>query len=492
MNFANNFLRKTSLVTIILFLLFSGGDLFGQKEKLIYDKITQKRSGEYYHMPVGLCEDYPEETTTMEIIRNDFEFLKKNGINLLRISFGWDAIEEEQGKYDWLFWDDYVKMAVDEYGITLVPYVCYIPQWNSTGAEDTLFFWNYPPKDYNAWGVFMKELVNRYKDRIHTWELWNEPDISIYWQGTRKDFAEFVKIGARGVREADPDAKTVLGGLAYDPYFLLHMFRDYGLSPYIDIVNIHNYYETWHRHPIEDITTYINEMHDVIWRYGDNQPLWMFEVGYSTFRKNARVSEVYDAYYVHEHSPEYQAVQLFKTLVLIASTENIEAVAWYELKDLTPQDEVIGDNDNNRHLGVAYSDWKPKPATTSLTFFNRLFSQPYKSIDHQLRTDAPVGSDVELHGFQLQDGSIILTAWLKNNVPGRSGDDRSGKVVDNRKETISVSLPFEHSGDVLLYDELGNEKKFATAANNGNNTEIKDIQLQGSKLTILKLNTAAR
>jgi hypothetical protein len=37
--------------------------------------------------------------------------------------------------------------------LTLVPYVCYIPQWNSTGAEDTLFFWNYPPKDYNAWGV---------------------------------------------------------------------------------------------------------------------------------------------------------------------------------------------------------------------------------------------------------------------------------------------------------------------------------------------------
>src|SRR5690606_41801428 len=67
-----------------------------------------------------LCEDYPEETTTMEIIKGDFEFLKKHGVKLLRISFGWDAIEAEEGKYDWLFWDDYVKMAVDDYGITLV------------------------------------------------------------------------------------------------------------------------------------------------------------------------------------------------------------------------------------------------------------------------------------------------------------------------------------------------------------------------------------
>jgi hypothetical protein len=60
---------------------------------------------------------------------------------------------------------------------------------------------------------------------------------------------------------------------------------------------------------------------------------------------------VYDAYYKHEHSPEYQAVQLFKTLTLIAATENIEAVAWYEIKDLPPDDDVIGDNDNNRYLG---------------------------------------------------------------------------------------------------------------------------------------------
>jgi hypothetical protein len=488
MKFDKTILSKISAVTILLLVFILSGDLFAQKDKLIYDRITQNRSSEYYHMPVGLCEDYPEEITTTEVFRNDFEFLKKHGINLLRISFGWDAIEVEQGKYDWLFWDEFVKMAVDEYGITLVPYVCYIPQWNSTGAEDTLFFWNYPPKDYNAWGVFMKELVNRYKDRIHTWELWNEPDISIYWQGTQKDFAEFIKIGAKGVREADPNAKTVLGGLAYDPYFLLHMFRDYGLSPYIDIVNIHNYYETWHRHPIEDIYNYINEMHDVIWRYGDDQPLWMFEVGYSTFRKGARVSDVYDAFYKHEHSPEYQAVQLFKTLVLIAATENVEAAAWYEIKDLPLHEDVIGDNDNTRFLGVAYPDWKPKPAATSLVFFNKLFSQPYKSIDSQIRTDAAVGSDVEVHGFENQDGSIILTAWLKNNVPGKTGDDRSGMVADNRKETISINLPFITSKNAVLYDELGKETKYDNISIEGESSALNDIQLRGSEITVIKIN----
>src|SRR5690606_21769511 len=292
-----------------------------------------------------LCEDYPEETTTMEIIKGDFEFLKKHGVKLLRISFGWDAIEAEEGKYDWLFWDDYVKMAVDDYGITLVPYICYIPQWISKNPQDTLFFWNYPPKDLKPWSDFIKTLVTRYKDRIRTWEIWNEPDIWIYWQGTRDEFAEFMKVGSEAVKEADPTAKVVFPGIAYDPEFVKSLFKDYNLGSNFDIVNMHNYYETWHRHPIEEITTYINEVRDVVWRYGKNQPLWMAEVGYSTFRKGARVSDSYSAYFEYEHTPEYQAVHLFKTLVLAASTENIEAVAWYEVKDLPPHEGVIGDND---------------------------------------------------------------------------------------------------------------------------------------------------
>ncbi len=71
----------------------------------------------------------------METIRKDFELLKSCGIDLLRVSFGWDAIENEKDKYDWLFWDDFVKIAVEEYGITLVPYICYMPRWNSTGVS---------------------------------------------------------------------------------------------------------------------------------------------------------------------------------------------------------------------------------------------------------------------------------------------------------------------------------------------------------------------
>jgi hypothetical protein len=406
----------------------------------------------------------------------------------MRISFGWDAIESVEGTYDWLFWDEYVRMAVDDYGITLLPYICYVPMWSSTGAAtDTLYYWNYPPKDMKPWGEFVKTLVNRYKDRIRTWEVWNEPDIWIYWQGSREQFVEFMKVASDAVRAADPTAKVVFPGIAYDPEFIKDLFDNWGMSKYFDIVNMHNYYETWHHSPIEEIVNYVNNVYDVVKTYGDDQPLWMAEVGYSTFRKGARVSDSYSAYYNYEHTPEYQAVHLFKTLALVASTEKISAVAWYEIKDLPPSENVIGDNDNNRYLGVAYADHTPKPSARALQFFNELFSKKYRNANDKIKVDGALSSEIVVNAFENEDGSFIVTAWIQTTISDRNSDDESGMVKDTRKENISISLHSDLEGSVTLYDELGNKKDFSSIEKTSESLLLKDISLEGGKIAVFEI-----
>jgi hypothetical protein len=474
---------KKSIIAALWLLPFV---LYSQTENLLYDQLMKPQDAVYYHVPVGLCEDYPEEKTTSEIIRADFEFLKKHDVKLLRISFGWDAIEEKKDNYNWLFWDEFVKTAVEEYQITLIPYICYTPQWISKGKTDTLFFWNYPAEDFNQFGKFMKTLVTRYKKWIKTWELWNEPDISIYWQGSVEEFAEFTKIGAKAVKDADPEAKVVCAGIAYDPNFTLKLFRDYGVSPYVDIINMHNYYETWHRHPVESIVEYINEVYDVVWRYGNNQSLWMAEVGYSTFRKGSYVSSSYQAYYDYEHTPEYQAIDLIKRLTLAVSTEKLAAIAWYEIKDLPKTDEVIGDEYNNRYLGVAYPDHKPKPAAQALQFFNQLFSEKYRCIDRNLTIDKKLGSDSEVHAFETRSGDVILVGWIKTVVPGDRSQDKSGMVKDNRSEKVSLKIPLTLSGKVTQFNEQGESHEFSGYRRENNQIIINDLHLRGGDVTILR------
>lgn len=456
-----------------------------QPHKPIYDQLLRPANAVYYHVPVGTCEDYPEETTTPQLIHNDMEMLKRAKINLLRISFGWDGIESTPGKYDWLFWDDYVRTAVDDYGITLIPYICYTPRWNSTG--DSTNYWNHTPKDYEAFGRFMYALVSRYKDRIKSWELWNEPDIKEYWSGTAADLARLTKIGAEAVKRADPHAIVVLAGLAGHVDFTKALFRDYGISKYVDVVNCHSYYETWNGDPLETVVPYVNTLADIIQRYGNHQSLWMAEVGYSTYRKpDGYVSDAYSATYDYEHTPAFQAIAMWRTLTLLLSTNKIAAITWYELKDLPAGENVIGDV-NNRNLGVDYVGWKPKPAEKALTFFNEFFAQKNTCIDAQATITRTIGSESQVHVFRMDDGSLAVIAWLETCVKGKTFDQPTGTLKDTRVETVDVTIPGAKGATATSYDVSGDAKDYAGVSLVNGAAVIHGLKLTGGTIVILRI-----
>jgi polysaccharide biosynthesis protein PslG len=473
-------MKKSYLICVLLVTLIAG--INGQTLR-DYQQLLRMDTAAYYHLNVGLCEDYPEWNTTHAKIDNDMEVLKKSGINILRIAFQWGAIESEKGKFDFLFWDYFVETA-HKYGITLIPYICYTPRWNSTG--DSTNYWNHAPKDYEEFGKIVTALVNRYKKYIHSWELWNEPDIKEFFSGDAEDLGRLVKIGSDAVRKADPTALVVLAGLAHHTNFTLQLFRDYGISKYVDVVNCHDYDETWSGEPIESITGYINTLSDIIKKYGDGQSLWTAEVGYSNFRRGAYVSASYNAYYDYEHTPEYQAEELIKTLTLINATGKVALSAWYRIEDLVPDLEVIGDV-NNRYLGIVTVDFKPKPAMKAISFFDSLFSKKNKSIDNEIKIERKENSDSQIHCFENIDGSVIVVAWLQTNIPSERGSDTSGYAKDTRFEKVSITLPMELSNKATQFDELGNSKIYNGNIVNGSPTLLKDLTLYGGKIEILKI-----
>ncbi len=473
--------------------LAAGGVLAGHAQAqnappggLLYGSLTRPEGAAYYHAPLGLCEDYPEETTTKALYEKDFKLLDSLGVRLLRISFGWDAIETSEGHFDWGFWDDLVETAVDDYGITLIPYVAYTPRWNATNQEEA-FFWRSPPVDYEAFGRFMTQLVTRYKGRIKTWELWNEPDIEWYWTGPAEDFARFVKIGSEAVRRADPEATVVLGGLAHDTDYLLELFRDHAISPAVDVVNMHNYYETWATYPVEDIGAYVGRVAEIVGRYGQGQPLWMAEVGYSTFRRGSYVSPGYEAYYAYEHTPAFQAVQLVRTVTAALATDKLSALAWYEVKDLPPSEEVIGDNDNNRFLGVAYADHTWKPAARALAFVNTLYREPMRSLDAEVVAARPLRSDVVVHAFEQEDGDVIVAAWLQTRRIGEQNRVGEGMHEDARRASVEVTVPRTFDGAATRYDELGSATPFEGARRENGQTVV-PLALEGGQVVLVHLS----
>ncbi len=68
-----------------------------------------------------------------------------------------------------------------------------------------------PPRDWDRWealvGDLVAHLVDRYgRDEVRSWafEVWNEPNLAVFWSGTREEYLRLYQTTARAVKSVDP------------------------------------------------------------------------------------------------------------------------------------------------------------------------------------------------------------------------------------------------------------------------------------------------
>jgi hypothetical protein len=160
------------------------------------------------------------------------------GGSVVRLAFGWDVLEPAcKGCFDWTTtdaWRDEAKRTHQAIFASLA----YAPAWANGGHP-----YRYPPLNYQDWYDFVFATVSRYRDDIHLWGVWNEPNLDEYLQGSDPRVYRSLVITARAaIRAADPLA-TVLG-----PEVSWHGVRDGWFAAVMndfgdlfDIVTVHWY-----------------------------------------------------------------------------------------------------------------------------------------------------------------------------------------------------------------------------------------------------------
>jgi len=75
--------------------------------------------------------------------------------------------------------------------------------------------WAYPPKDYTKWSELVYQWVKHSVDTFGReeverwyWEVWNEPNLSMYWHGTPEEFYKLHDFAVAAVRRALPTARV--------------------------------------------------------------------------------------------------------------------------------------------------------------------------------------------------------------------------------------------------------------------------------------------
>ncbi len=231
------------------------------------------------------------------------------GVGWNRWPLYWDRIETSPGNYDWSGYDRLVTedlrhgLRID--AILLGRPAFYQQGGTVSGLESPVFAdgtdtigANKFPNSANPWAMFVYQVVSRYKpggllatqqgwpsDRgITVWEAWNEPDLSLFWNGSDADYARLLKVTYLAAHQADPNARVMFGGLAYgnpdQNDLLARVLAIYAGDPmresnnnFMDLVGVHNYSDPRRSGLV------VKRVKEDLARYGFDRPVWLNESG---------------------------------------------------------------------------------------------------------------------------------------------------------------------------------------------------------------------
>ena len=179
------------------------------------------------------------------IYGNYSKYVGSLGAKAIRVQTGWAKIEKQKGVYDFAWLDDVVNDALAQ-GVQPWLETNYGNPLYSGGGETGLGG-GIPssPEALAAWDKWVRALVQRYKDRVRDWEVWNEPDLGGGGKKVPPDaYGDLFIRTARIIREERPDARIYALGLAgntqYLEQFLQHLKQKEALAM-VDVVTVHGY-----------------------------------------------------------------------------------------------------------------------------------------------------------------------------------------------------------------------------------------------------------
>ena len=245
----------------------------------ILGKIKAKNSSEITDSYWGI-----QASTQDEVL---LKKMSEIGVKWTRLEAKWPEIEKEKGKYSWEKTDRSFQVTLDN---SIIPFVTlggghkmYTPL--TTYADPKLSaIYGYKPappthsdSSMEAWLNFVTATIERYKDQIKYWEIWNEPNHRNYWGDIPNgaDYGYLVRETSKIIKKIQPDAVILAGSLAgIDPEFI-HQFLSEGTADLIDIITYHNYGS------IPEIRIYpAYEAWEVINKFNPEIELWQGECGY--------------------------------------------------------------------------------------------------------------------------------------------------------------------------------------------------------------------
>ncbi len=258
------------------------------------------------------------------------EVIAQSGLGWAREEFQWGRIEPRPGQFDWTFTD----RAVDELtrrGVNILGLLNPAVGWGTPDPSDDTIppdQGSFYPPDPQLFARFATAVVNRYKDRVRYWQVWNEPDNPVYWRPAPDPaaYANLLKVVYPAIKAADPGATVLAAGIVSpEPAgSFLQAIADNGAWGSFDVIALHPYTDPLGPEAGSIDTVGIGAIQTLAARLGP-KPIWVTEFGWAdtpTDRTGNRATDL-----------ETQANYLVRAMALLRQA-GVERVIMFRFKDM--------------------------------------------------------------------------------------------------------------------------------------------------------------
>ena len=343
---------RLSAVIIVLFLLASAAPPIPVQALAPRARAAMSAHPPSFGLNSHLASRYPDPSS-MDVPAS---LLSDLSVGWVREDFHWHRVEPRRDAWDWTFTDAAMR-AILSRNIQVLGVLGPSVGWGTPYAGDTLNDVSYYPPDPDAFDAYVRAVVTRYHRYVHHWEIWNEPDLGVFWR-PQPDVAAYTHLlirTAATIRAIDPEAQVLVGGInPFDTTFLRGVAENGGWGSF-DIIAIHPYVDPYGPEDgnLISATDGVRALAD---RYGE-KPIWATEVGWASGPSDRDPSGRVDE--------QAQASYLTRAMLTLWQA-GVERIFWYNFKD------DPGNPYGLIRIGTGRSDYRPlKPTYAALRTLNR-------------------------------------------------------------------------------------------------------------------------
>jgi hypothetical protein len=235
------------------------------------------------------------------ITAKDVLYLKASGARTVRWIMNWQHVQPKRRTWNWSGPDAVVGDLAAQ-GIRVLPVMWGSPGWVASRAVTPPIT---GPAQRNAWSAYLRAAVRRYGPDgnywsgayrrqhpgktalpIHIWQAWNEPNLRGAMDPPSPDaYAQLLMLSNTAIKQADPHAKVMFGGLLNAPPngltawdFLHQVLQQPGAGSAFDIMASHPY-----AHTVSDMLDALGRLRQTMAADGQgSKPLWITEIGWGS------------------------------------------------------------------------------------------------------------------------------------------------------------------------------------------------------------------